>query len=138
MHYILTVGDDEDDSRLLNHALLTEFPEFEIRHVSSGMDALTMIHSSPPGGFPVLVILEAASHNPGNEFVRRLKAVQMYRRIPVVVISNYLSSGQLKELYSIGANCFLPKPIDENEWHQLTGCIDLLFLRSLRNGNREF
>ena len=132
MHYILAVGDDEDDIPLLVQALTTELSDFTVRTVVQGAEAFEIIRSSSPEEFPALIILEVSSHEPGLAFVQELRKEALHRRIPVVVISRFIESSLLKKLYAEGVNCFIPKPLDETEWHHLVECIDLLFLQNLR------
>lgn len=51
----------------------------------------------------------------GSELIKRMKAHQEYRNIPIVIISGVIGPKEINELLELGASRFLPKPVNVEE-----------------------
>jgi two-component system response regulator len=120
---VLLVEDNEDDSTFFVHALKAAVPTAQIRVARDGVEALAMIFGAecpenvPLLARPKLVILDLKMPKiSGLEVLRRLKGNAHSRTIPVVVLSSSLEKRDLADIYQLGANSYLVKPMDFDEF----------------------
>jgi CheY-like chemotaxis protein len=127
---MLYIIDDEADYRLLANQVFSRFlPQYNVRFFTSGHELYEHIlaesGSVRPGkkegsqARPGLILLDL--HMPdfsGLQTLTYLKQHLLWRRIPVVIMSNSLSAEEKDICYDAGANSFLNKP---TELSQLAG-----------------
>jgi CheY-like chemotaxis protein len=111
---ILLVEDDAFDEALALRALANGAggPIAVARDGAEALDYL-LPSSGPEPPVPQLVLLDL--HLPrvrGLDVLRRLRATERTRRIPVVVLSSSSSEGDVRRSYELGANSFVCKPRD--------------------------
>jgi CheY-like chemotaxis protein len=67
----------------------------------------------PGDGFPRLVLLDLKLPRMGGlEVLKRLKASERTRTIPIVVLTSSREESDLVESYRLGANSYIVKPVD--------------------------
>lgn len=115
----ILMADDDADDRLLAHDALTECQmEAELRCVENGEELLDYLHrrgkyadaaSSPKPG---LILLDLnMPRKDGREALREIKGSPELRRIPVVVFTTSKADTDIGQIYDIGANSFISKPV---------------------------
>jgi CheY-like chemotaxis protein len=115
---ILLVEDSEADAELTIRALRKHKLSNNVIWVKDGAQALEFIFCSGAyagrgNGHPKLILLDIKMPKlDGIEVLRRLKAEQDTRRIPVVMLSSSAENRDLDECYRLGANSYLVKPVD--------------------------
>lgn len=114
---ILIAEDDPDDRELLTEAFAQVSSAVELRFVDDGEQLLH--HLGHRGGperprehpVPGLILLDLNMPGmDGRETLRRLRADEHWRRIPVVVLSTSSSQDEIDQVYALGANSFITKP----------------------------
>jgi len=69
--------------------------------------------SAPVDGYPKLVLLDLKLPRIGGlEVLRRLKASEATKTIPVVVLTSSQEESDLLESYRLGVNSYIVKPVD--------------------------
>jgi two-component system response regulator len=118
-HRILLVEDNPDDVDLTLRAFARSGIDNEIDVVRDGAEALdylflTGAHASrDPQGLPALVLLDINLPKiDGLEVLQRLRADNRTRRLPVVVLTSSSEESDIFRSYDIGANSFIRKPVD--------------------------
>jgi two-component system response regulator len=116
---ILLVEDNPDDAELTMRAFRKSKILNDLILVRDGVEALDYLFSTgsfsgrDPNASPELVLLDLKLPKvDGLEVLRRMRADDRTRRIPVVVLT---SSGEEKDIvssYDLGANSFVRKPVD--------------------------
>src|SRR5690242_20998184 len=116
---ILLVEDNKDDVELTLHALRRENLANHIFVARDGEEALDFIFRTGPfaGGnmdqSPKLVLLDLKLPKvDGMEVLRRLKADERTRRIPVVILTSSKEERDLIRGYNLGVNSYIQKPVD--------------------------
>jgi two-component system response regulator len=133
---ILLVEDSEDDSAFFVHALKESNPEAHLRVARDGVEALALIFGAgnPDDAVPIarpkLIILDLKLPKvSGLEVLRRLKANLHTRPIPVVTLSSSREKRDLAECYLLGANSYLVKPMDFDEFGEVVRTLGRYWLQ---------
>jgi two-component system, response regulator len=132
---ILLVEDNPDDVELTLRAFRKSKVLNEIVVVRDGVEALDYLFSTgafagrDPNTSPEVVLLDLKLPKlDGLEVLRRMRADERTRRTPVVVLT---SSGEEKDIltsYDLGANSFVRKPVDFNQFLEAAQQLGLYWL----------
>lgn len=105
---ILLVDDDKDDQMLFAEALTEIHPSIKCDVANDGVEALSLIYEQP-----LYQIIFLDLHMPkmdGFESLKRIKSVEAYKAIPVVILSTSNSVQDIKRTKELGAIKFVTKP----------------------------
>ena len=116
---ILLIEDNLNDAELSLYALRKFKIANHIHHARDGAEALDYVSgsdvsvSSLPAQHPRLILLDLKLPKvDGLEVLRRLKADETTRTIPVVVLTSSREERDIIESYNLGVNSYIVKPID--------------------------
>jgi two-component system, response regulator len=132
---ILLVEDNQDDVELTLHALRKENLANHIYVVGDGEVALEFIFCT--GQFagrdfehrPKLILLDLKLPKvDGMEVLRRLKANQHTRTIPVVILTSSKEERDLIRGYNLGVNSYIQKPVDFEQFRETVKQVGLYWL----------
>ncbi len=120
---VLLVEDSLDDFEALENAFHSNGNNFNIHHCEEGDDAIDFIFqqgnytdkSNAPRPKVILLDLNLPGTD-GKEVLREIKSNQSYKRIPVVVFSTSTNPSDIQECYQLGANGYIPKPMDYDQF----------------------
>lgn len=128
-HTILLVEDNPDDADLTLRALRKNNIEGPVVLARDGVEALDYLFATgtyagrDAGSDPRVVLLDLKLPRiDGLEVLRRIRAHSRTRLIPVVVLTSSKEECDVVECYRCGANSYIRKPVDFDE-----------FLESVRN-----
>jgi two-component system, response regulator len=116
---ILLVEDNADDAELTLRAFRKSKILNEIVVVTDGVEALDYVFAA--GTYagrsletnPAVILLDLKLPKIGGlEVLRRLRADERTRRIPVVVLTSSNEERDILSSYDLGANSFVRKPVD--------------------------
>jgi CheY-like chemotaxis protein len=115
---ILLAEDDSDDRLLLKDAMADCGWSGELRCVEDGAELLDYLkcrgkYQSPASApLPGLILLDLnMPRKDGREALREIRADARLRRIPVVVLTTSQADTDIGQLYDLGANSYISKPI---------------------------
>ncbi len=117
---ILQVEDNDADVRLTREALRESGDGVRLSVVGDGEQALAYLRNEP--GFedsprPHLVLLDLnLPRKDGLEVLREMRADPALARIPVIVLSSSTQTGVVDACYAAGANAFVGKPLELDEF----------------------
>jgi CheY-like chemotaxis protein len=112
---ILLVEDNRDDADLTMRALRKHGLTSQIVHARDGVDALEQLFGTDkqPPLRPHLMLLDLKMPRiDGLEVLRRLRADERTRLVPVVIMTSSNEESDLVEAYRLGANSYIRKPVD--------------------------
>jgi two-component system, response regulator len=116
---ILLVEDNADDAELTLRAFRKSKILNEIVVVTDGVEALDYVFATgthagrDPKAMPEVILLDLKLPRIGGlEVLRRLRADERTRRIPVVVLTSSNEERDILSSYDLGANSFVRKPVD--------------------------
>lgn len=120
-YHILLVEDDLGDAGLVRIALRRgQFP-VTLHHVKNGSEALGFLrrigrdYVEAPRPSLILLDLNLPGRS-GHEILQELKGDTALRGIPVVVLSTSEAERDIAKAYQLGANSFMSKPMDVEEF----------------------
>jgi two-component system, response regulator len=115
---ILLAEDSDADAELITRALRRGSVVNNIVRVLDGVEALEFVFregafSQRRGGQPRLILLDLKMPRLGGiDVLRRLKADEMTKLIPVVVLTSSAEEQDVLESYKLGVNSYLVKPVE--------------------------
>ena len=116
---ILLVEDKHTDAELTMRALKRHNLANRVLWVKDGQEALDYAFSAgvyaerSPGGDPKLILLDINLPKiSGVEVLRRLKADERTRAIPVTMLTSSAEERDVIESYKLGVNSYIVKPVD--------------------------
>jgi CheY-like chemotaxis protein len=126
---ILLVEDNADDEELCIRALRRSQIKNEIVVAHDGVEAVQYLLDEGRGERPHLVLLDLKlPRMDGLEVLRRLRADERTRTMPVVVLTTSDEQRDLVESYNVGANSYIRKPVDFNQFSEAVRTIGVYWL----------
>ena len=124
---ILLVEDNADDEALTRRALQKNNVKNELMVAHDGQEALDLLFSG--GRLPQLVLLDLKLPKiDGLEVLRRLRADERTKLLPVVILTSSTEERDLVNGYSLGANSYVRKPVDFTEFTEAARQLGLYWL----------
>ena len=124
---ILLVEDNPDDELLTIQALKANNIKNEVVVARDGVEALDYFYSDRP--LPQVVLLDLKLPKvDGLEVLRRIRADERTRRLPVVVLTSSVEERDLFACYDNGANSYIRKPVDFEQFTHAVHDLGLYWL----------
>lgn len=129
---ILLVEDSVADIELTLEALADAKVANQVDVVRDGAAAMDYLRM-PGGALPDLVILDLnLPCMTGHEVLAAMRADNRLRRIAVAVLTTSSAEADVAKTYDLGANCFLTKPVDLEQFITVVHSIDDFWLGLVR------
>jgi len=132
---ILLVEDNPDDVELALHALRKENLANSIHVARDGEEALEFLFCQGPYAGrsfeqpPKLVLLDLKLPKvDGLEVLKRLKADERTKTIPIVILTSSKEERDLIKGYGLGANSYIQKPVDFEQFRETIKTVGLYWL----------
>ncbi len=132
---ILLVEDNPDDVKLTLRALKKSNILNTVTVVSDGVEALAYLFGTgayegrDTSDMPQLILLDLNMPRLGGiEVLQRMRADERTRLIPVVVLTTSTEDADKIESYSLGANSYVRKPVDFDQFARAVQQLGLYWL----------
>ena len=126
---ILLIEDNPDDAGLAIHALKKHNLANSLLHLHDGEEALTYLFSRELTHVPKVILLDLKMPKiDGIEVLRRLKADEDKKIIPVVVLTSSKEERDILESYKLGVNAYIVKPVDFDKFTKAIADIGFFWL----------
>ena len=120
---ILFVEDSLDDSVLTIRALIKSGFTNKLLHVKDGAEALEFMYcqgiyaSRNIEKKPKLILLDLKMPKiSGMQVLKKLKSDPENKSIPIVILTSSREDPDIENCYSLGANSYIVKPVDSNNF----------------------
>jgi two-component system, response regulator len=128
---IMLIEDNPDDRDLTIRALKKHNILNPVTAASNGAEALTMLlgdgHRDQAG--PALILLDLKLPKvDGHEVLRRIRANQRTRLVPVLILTSFKEEEDLRTAYGLGANGYVRKPVTFSEFSEAVHTVGLFWL----------
>jgi two-component system, chemotaxis family, response regulator Rcp1 len=125
---ILLVEDNAGDVRLTREALREADVSVELSDVPDGEEAIAYLREAGTAR-PDLVLLDLnLPKQDGVEVLAAIRDDPELRTTPVIMLSTSASASDVRACYERGANCYVVKPIDLDEFTALVQAITRFWL----------
>lgn len=132
---ILLVEDNMDDEVLTLRALKKNHIANEVVVARDGVEALEYLFGTGPHAGrdtreqPQLILLDLNLPRIGGlEVLQRLRADERTRYLPVVILTSSKEDEDIMRGYATGANAYVRKPIDFNEFTEAVKTVGIFWL----------
>jgi two-component system response regulator len=132
---ILLVEDNPSDVGLTRRALEKSRISNDMVVVEDGQEALDYLFGrNLPAGqsaneLPALILLDLKLPKmSGLEVLRQIRADEHTRRLPVVILTTSSEEDDIAQSYDMGANSFIRKPVDFNQFAEAVQHLGLYWL----------
>jgi len=132
---ILLIEDNSSDVDLTRRALEKGRIANELVVARDGKQALDYLFAEGDyagrnvAELPAVTLLDLKLPKiPGLEVLRRIRADARTRRLPVVILTSSKEEQDLAASYDLGANSYIRKPVDFNQFTQAVGHLGLYWL----------
>ncbi len=132
---ILLVEDNPDDEELILLALKDHNVANDVTVVRDGVEALDYLFASgkfagrAQSAVPALVLLDLKLPKlSGHDVLKRLRADLRTRALPIVILTSSSEEKDITGSYYLGANSFVRKPIDFQEFHDVVKQLGVYWL----------
>ena len=126
-NYVLLVEDNPDDVALTLRAFKKSNILNSVVVARDGAEALERLFSDAPP--PQLILLDLKLPKvDGLEVLRRIRENERLRLLPVVILTSSREERDLVEGYSLGANSYIQKPVDFEQFIEASRQLSLYWL----------
>lgn len=138
---ILLVEDSAADVRLTQEALKDAKILNELHVARDGVEAMAFLQrrgDRADAPRPDIVILDLnLPRKDGKEVLAEMKGDPDLRSIPVAVLTTSDAEADVLESYDLGANCFLTKPVDLDQFLKVVQAVEEFWLGMVRLPERQ-
>jgi CheY-like chemotaxis protein len=131
---ILLVEDNPAEVQLASEAFLEWSTPMNLHSVSDGVEALSFLRREAPfesAPRPELMLLDVnLPKMDGKTVLSSIKGDPDLASIPVIVMTTSTDPTEIKSLYQLHANAFVPKPMDLNAFFDVIKTIETFWIHT--------
>ena len=117
---ILLVEDNPNDAELTQRALKKTNLGVGLATVRDGAEALEYLFSNRPKPKVIFLDLKLPKID-GIEVLRRVRADDRLRSVPVVVLTSSQEERDISQCYKLGVNSYIVKPVEFDKFYKAVG-----------------
>ena len=126
---ILLVEDNPDDEALTKRALKANNIGNEVMVARDGEEAIEYLFGNDSREPPAVILLDLKLPKvDGLEVLKRIRESQRTRLLPVVILTSSKEEQDIVSGYSLGANSYVRKPVDFDEFVRATSQLGMYWL----------
>lgn len=131
-HPILLIEDNPIDLDLAKRAFTRCNILNPLQTARDGIEAIGYIDNWANGSeLPVLIILDLKLPRlDGLEVLKKIKQTNISSQVPLVILTSSTDSDDIKCAYSLGANSYLIKPVEYDQFINLISIIDNYWIKN--------
>lgn len=110
------IVDDSETTRSFIRSLIEDVAEIDVLEASSGFEAFRVL---PGHSIDIIFVDINMPDINGIELINFLKTNDLYKKIPVIIISTERSREDMSKGMALGAFAYLTKPVDPDELREV-------------------
>jgi two-component system, chemotaxis family, response regulator Rcp1 len=139
--HVLLVEDNAADADLTRETLVSTRFDIKLSVAKDGVEAIDFLNGagdwSEPGQ-PTLILLDLnLPRKDGRQVLAILKSDDLFRRIPVVILSSSDSEKDVTSCYQLGANCYIVKPVELQAYRAIVRTLEDFWLGAAKLPRRD-
>ncbi|MBI5675870.1 MAG: response regulator [Nitrospirae bacterium] len=111
------IVDDSETTRSFIRSLVEDVAEIDVLEASSGFEAFRVL---PAHSIDIIFVDINMPDINGIELINFLKTNDLYKKIPVIIISTERSKEDMSKGMALGAFAYLTKPVNPDELREIT------------------
>jgi len=124
---ILLVEDNPNDAELTQRALKKSDLGARLAIARDGAEALDYLLGNRPRPKVVFLDLKLPKID-GIEVLRRVRAEERTRSLPIVVLTSSQEERDINECYKLGVNSYIVKPVEFDKFYKAVGDLGMYWL----------
>jgi CheY-like chemotaxis protein len=125
---ILLVEDDPDHELLTIRAMQKSKVANDVRVARDGAEAIDLLFGTEAIRPQVILLDLKLPKVDGLEVLRRIRAHESTRMLPVVVLTSSDEERDVAQSYQLGVNSYIRKPVDFNDFAEATSQLGMYWL----------
>jgi two-component system response regulator len=132
---VLLVEDNAGDAEMTMRALKKNSLANKLMHLKDGAEALDFLFGEgdftgrEPGNRPKVILLDLKMPKvSGIEVLRRLRADERTKKIPVVILTSSSEDPDIQACYDLGVNSYVVKPVEFEEFFKAISNLGLYWI----------
>lgn len=130
---ILLVEDSPSDVRLIREALKETSLQVQITTARDGVEAMEYLHRSELGlvNRPDIILLDLnLPRKNGREVLAEVKSSPSLKQIPVLIMTSSKADEDIRQAYSLNANCYIAKPANLQDYVDVVRSIEAFWFNT--------
>jgi len=111
------IVDDSETTRSFIKSLIEDVAEIDVLEASSGFEAFRVL---PGRSIDIIFVDINMPDINGIELINFLKTNDLYKKIPIIIISTERSKEDMSKGMALGAFAYLAKPVNPDELREVT------------------
>ena len=120
---IILAEDNPADVQLTKMAFEEVAPGLEVVHVADGQELVDYVSTAALTDIALILLDLNMPRMGGIDVLRRFYQDEEFKKLPVVVFSSSASQDDVSTCYDLGANAYVCKPIDINDFNNIIRAI---------------
>ncbi|MFD2570826.1 response regulator [Spirosoma soli] len=131
--YTIYIAEDDEDDRLIIKQVFTDMTEdCSLHFFNEGQSLLDHLITLSAEHLPTLILLDLNMPKiDGYAVLQAMRANEMLKEVPVLVLSGTGSYQSVKQSYRLGANTFMSKPSNLTQFVNLVSVMQQHWLRTV-------
>ena len=117
---ILLVEDNPNDAELTHRALKKVGLALKLAIARDGAEALDLLRTNRPRPKVIFLDLKLPKID-GIDVLRRIRADDHLKSIPVIVLTSSQEERDISECYKLGVNSYVVKPVEFDQFYKVVG-----------------
>lgn len=131
---VLAIEDCAADEFLIREAFYELDPAIEVRVAKDGEEAMGQLRREgefASGSHVDLILLDLNLPKvPGKDLIEQIRSIVEYRLTPILILSSSRAVEEIHQCYALGANCYLCKPVELQDFFGMIKSVKRFWLDS--------
>lgn len=136
-HVSIICAEDDDDHFFLLKSILEDLSDrISVYRANDGEELLDLLlkrgkFTNKQYSFPIIILLDLnMPKKNGFDALKEIRSLDQFKTVPIIVLTASDNHQDIHKCYELGANAFITKPGDFNEFNEMMKCFCDFWLNS--------